>query len=292
MDSLTPSLVVIGGTFLDLLTVTPPLHRINAVPTAPDVILRAGGAGAGVAVALAGMGVRTVLFSVIGDDIDGRFIAEDLAERGVDTSALVFTQDAQTGVVVMVQDAAGEHTLLAPVTSTCHYLLPDDHLSRVAAYQPTAIHISGTMLRMEPSSGAVRRFVESWQGRTKLYFDTNLSQLQASRAEIPVEALCETARCCDVIFSTQAELDALGLQVNGRQRIIARTGANGAAFNGSAGQIASAPDRPADAMNRMGAGDAFDAAFIAAELCGMAEPQALAMASIAARRTLEAQKIT
>ena len=59
--------------------------------------LTIGGSGAIAACAAARLGLRTALAAVVGDDLFGRFMVAALAERGVNTEAIVVDPHARTG---------------------------------------------------------------------------------------------------------------------------------------------------------------------------------------------------
>ncbi|MGE5547940.1 MAG: carbohydrate kinase family protein [Solirubrobacterales bacterium] len=72
---------------------------------------RLGGGGANTAVALAAAGHTVSLVTAVGDDEAGAWQLEQLAQAGVDTSAIVRVPGPSTRSIVMV-DAAGERTIV------------------------------------------------------------------------------------------------------------------------------------------------------------------------------------
>jgi fructokinase len=98
---------------------------IDFVPTvtgtslieAPAFKKAPGGAPANVAVGLARLGVASAFMGKVGDDPFGRFLAQTLAEAGVDTAPLCFTDQARTALAFVSLRADGErefHVLPPP----------------------------------------------------------------------------------------------------------------------------------------------------------------------------------
>jgi sugar/nucleoside kinase (ribokinase family) len=88
-------------------------HPISHVPTAGELVmtdkmlLTIGGCAANAAVDLTKMEVSTAVVGRVGDDAFGRIVNQMLRERGVDTSAIQTTPDADTSQTLIV-NVAGE----------------------------------------------------------------------------------------------------------------------------------------------------------------------------------------
>lgn len=80
----------------------------------------------------------------------------------------------------------------------------------------------------------------------------------------------------------EGELRALGLSPAAGQLYAVKRGERGARLQGPQGSYADAPAHPTQAVDATGAGDAFDAAFIAAHLRGYPDERALRFANAAA----------
>jgi ribokinase len=65
--------------------------------------LTVGGSGAILACAVAKLGLRVALCGVVGDDLFGRFMCEEVARRGVDVKGLVVDADLPTGLTVVLE---------------------------------------------------------------------------------------------------------------------------------------------------------------------------------------------
>ncbi len=86
-----------------------------------DRLLRYAGAGSNVAKALAILGGRPYLQSVVGDDDDGRAILRDLADTGIDTSGVRVLPDTYTGLAVIVVNGSGERGIISDAGAMKHY---------------------------------------------------------------------------------------------------------------------------------------------------------------------------
>ena len=91
--------------------------RVEALPAPGQTVLGgeasvgSGGKGGNQAVAASLLGARTALVARVGDDSDGRALAADLAEAGVDVRAVTAT-DARTGMAFVLVDARGENSIV------------------------------------------------------------------------------------------------------------------------------------------------------------------------------------
>ena len=91
--------------------------RVEALPAPGQTVLGgeasvgSGGKGGNQAVAASLLGARTALVARVGDDSDGRALAANLAEAGVDISDLTAT-GARTGMAFVLVDAHGENSIV------------------------------------------------------------------------------------------------------------------------------------------------------------------------------------
>ncbi len=121
-----PQVVGLGLCTVDMVFVVPEAPRFSGLMHA-DAYLRQGGGPVPTAlVALARLGIRTRFIGRVGDDPDGRFIGEELAAEGVDTSRLMIEPGSQSRVaLVLVETQTGERGFTAR-EETCQPLLPTD----------------------------------------------------------------------------------------------------------------------------------------------------------------------
>src|SRR3712207_7929962 len=76
--------------------------------------LTVGGSGSIFACGAARLGLRTTLIGAAAPDPFGRFMEAELVARGVDTSGLVWREDAPTGISVIVSSSTDRGIYTAP----------------------------------------------------------------------------------------------------------------------------------------------------------------------------------
>lgn len=82
----------------------PVLHvpEAGGVAMTAEIVPTIGGCASNVAVDLARLGRKAVVVGRIGTDMPGRFVRDELASRGVETTHLVKTRDAQTSSTLVI----------------------------------------------------------------------------------------------------------------------------------------------------------------------------------------------
>ena len=253
---------------------------------------RGGGAGANVAVHLAGLGVPVTLAGCVGDDAAAAGLRAELAAAGVRLE-LRTVPGAATGTVVSLVEPGGQRSMLAdrganlalepadvPAPSPGGHL----HLSGYTLLDPgpraaglaalSAAVDAGCTVSADPAStGPLRRYgVDRWLA------DTACATVLLPNAE---EARLLTG-CGDVEDAARA--------LAGRHPIVAVTlGADGALWAAD-DALVHRPAHPADVVDTTGAGDAFAAGLLAAWLAdphgdpGAALDAGLALAAAVVRR--------
>jgi len=114
----------------------------------------AGGAPANVAVGLARLGYRAGFMGQVGDDDFGHFLADTLAESGVDTGGLRFSSAARTALAFVSLRGDGERSFMFYRHPSADMLWrPEDVDARYAA-STRVFHYGSISLIGEPSRGA------------------------------------------------------------------------------------------------------------------------------------------
>lgn len=246
----------------------------------PPPKLVGGGSAANTAAALARLDVPTRFVGTIGDDGYGRFALADLTEAGVDTAAVTVTTDAPTVMVIVVTPSSGDRLIYVwPPTGGAHgSLLPDD--SREAVTGAQWLHVSGISLRISPAREAlVAAMKTARDDGVPVSLDLNLRLENWGWDDGFRTVVLDAIEQADVVFGAAAdEIGALSgvddeteaaTSLAGHDRlVIARLGAGGSvACSEDAGVIRTSGFR-VDVVDTVGAGDAFNAGFIAARIGG------------------------
>ena len=113
--------VCVGNLVADLI-VRPvdTLPQRSALAMVDAIDLRAGGCALTTAVVLGRLGARASMLGMVGDDLFGRFLLEELGDAGVDRSGVVCHPTvASVATVVWLMGAASARTCTRPVSVRC-----------------------------------------------------------------------------------------------------------------------------------------------------------------------------
>jgi len=230
-----------------------------------------GGAGANTAAGLARLGVEVDLIARVGDDEAGRAAATELGGLGV-RCRFVVDPTLPTCRVIVIVDGAGGRTMVSDRGANA-VLRPADIALPTG---PGHLHLSGYVLLDHRSRAAGRAALAR---AARAGWTTSVDpQTAAGVAAVGATDFLDWVRGVDVLLPNDAELAALGgpvavLQVAGALAVT--HGRGGASWHSGGTALRVPVDRVAD-IDSTGAGDAFDAGFLAAWLDGAAPADALA----------------
>jgi sugar/nucleoside kinase (ribokinase family) len=289
-----PRVVVLGDANVDMVIRLPDRARGAIDLAGSEPRLYGGGSAANVAVGLARLGVAVTFIGSVGDDGFGRWLADDFAREGVDTRGLITVRDAFTPMVMALIEPDGERLVVVwpPERGADLRLRPEDvdpDWMAGAAW----LHTTGMCLRASPVREAVlggmalareagatvsldlNLRVELWglDGETRETLERAISLSDVVLGSGPEEIVPlagldrgqDAARRPSPLRGSQ---DAARAMSAGRRTVVARLGADGALAAAPSGEICHAPAFPTTVVDTLGAGDAFDAGFIAARLAG------------------------
>ncbi len=142
---------------------------IDFVPTvtgtslieAPAFKKAPGGAPANVAVGLARLGISSAFMGKVGDDPFGHFLADTLAEAGVDVGPLRFTDQARTALAFVSLRADGEREFMFYRHPSADMLFTPDEVDLEAFRTAKALHYGSISLIGEPSRSATLHAIET-----------------------------------------------------------------------------------------------------------------------------------
>ncbi|WP_405914145.1 carbohydrate kinase family protein [Streptomyces sp. NBC_00963] len=246
-------------------------------------VLTLGGSGAIMACGAARLGLSVAFAGRVGDDDAGHFVRGALAARGVNTDALASDPELATPLTAVLTEGDDRAILTAPGTlgATCGDDIPDALLANcrhvhAASYflMPELAHALPGLLRTARGHGATTSLDTNddpsgeWRpaGLSEVLAVTGILLPNAREARAlagpPAGSLDEAA----------ARLAAQG------PLVVVKDGAEGAlAHDGSVlSRTRAIPVRPKDTV---GAGDSFDAGFVAAFLAGLPTARALELAA-------------
>ena len=258
---------------------------VTADPDTLTVRFSHGGSVANTAVTLARLGAPALFLGTAGSDAFGRALKEGLIKEGVDASLLQLKEASMTTMVLLVLDEQGERVPFAfpRVGASQHNVTPDqipeDILSRISW-----MHSSGMTLREDPAAtnqlALMRRCHDAG---IPVALDVN-ARLESIQDRTFAENMQAALRCCDLLFgSAEDELCPLAGEADPDEAakkllkivpmVVARQGDKGAPVY-TRDEVFSSPAFSVHIRDRVGAGDVYDGAFIAAMLDGCTPQEA------------------
>ena len=255
-----PDIAVVGSLNVDLTLRCDRLPLPGETVTGRDFIQGPGGKGANQALAAARLGARVRMVGRTGADAYAEVAVRNLRTAGVDLT-LVTEADSPTGVAMILVDDAGENQIA--VHPGANALLDLDGIDIGDA--------DAVICQLEIPGGAVVQAARATPG---------LFCLNAAPAvRVPPEVLARA----DVIIVNETEHAALPPT----SALIALTlGAAGAVLLKDGEEIARATPPPVTAVDTVGAGDTFVAAFVVGLVEGLQHGDALQRACVAATLTV------
>jgi ribokinase len=254
-----PRITIVGSVNLDLVA------RVERLPAAGETLSGAaferipGGKGANQAVAAARLGAEVRFVGCVGPDPFAAEAVQALDEARVDLSRLKVTDEAPTGVALILVTADGENQIVvAPGANSV--LAPED----VDLGEHDAVL---AQLEVPPETVAAAAATEE------------LFVLNAAPArDVPAELV----RGAHLVVVNRHELEALPVQ----DGYIALTlGEEGAVLLEGGREVARAAPPPVDAVDGTAAGDAFTACLVVSLLEGRPREEALVRACAAGALT-------
>ena len=241
-----------------------------------------GGSAAITACGAARLGLRVAFVGRVGDDAFGHFVLDELAGRGVEVIGCVIDRELPTGLTVALLAGDDRAILTAP---GCIPRLTvqdiDPKLTRSARH----VHVSSYFLQSGLAADLPRCFRAIRQRGGSTSLDTNDDPTGAWNSGVAA-ALAET----DVVLPNETEALALAGRTDGdvvaasRQLAqlsrlpVVKLGAAGALAWSDGGAV-TANGLPVDPVDTVGAGDSFNAGFLAGWLGGNGVESSLRLAA-------------
>jgi sugar/nucleoside kinase (ribokinase family) len=272
LGDVNPDLVLHGG------DVTPAFGQAERL--VDEARLTVGGSGAILACGAARLGLRVAIVGVVGDDLFGAFMRERLVERGVDVSGLVVDPELPTGLTVVLSGDTDRAILTSLGTISA---LRAQMIDRKVLTSARHVHVSSFFLQrgLVPdlpelfaevhASGATTSLDPNWDPSEG--WDGGLGDLLAS-VDVLMPNEMEATR---LAHTSDLEI-AIAVLRQHVTTVVVKAGDRGAVAVGSGGR-ATAPALRVAAVDTTGAGDSFDAGFLAATLGGESLERCLAIAN-------------
>ena len=235
-----------------------------------EATLTVGGSGAILACGAARLGLRVAICGVVGDDLFGRYLREELTLHGVNTRGLITDPDRPSGLTV-VFSIPGDRAMLTAAGTVAD--LRADLIDPALLASARHVHVSSYFLQRALQADLPSLFdaVHGSGGSTSL--DPNWDP-----EGVWDGGLNELLPRVDVFLPNAMEAMSIGHISNlddavGRLRamvsmVVVKNGSDGAVAS-TTGETAVVRGLPGRVVDTTGAGDSFDAGFLAAWLADM-----------------------
>jgi 2-dehydro-3-deoxygluconokinase len=251
----------------------------------PSLELKIGGAESNVAIALSRLGVSAGWASLLGEDEPGRLVFDRVRAEGVDVSRVRRVRGLPTGLYLreqVGQEIRVYYYRKGSAASTMTLKALDSEYLKEAEF----LHLTG----ITPALSEDCRAFTLWAARedgTRVSFDVNYrSKLWGSgEARAFVEEILPSV---DLLFVGDDEARALWgrddkdlvreLAARGPREVVLKLGREGSLALVD-GRIIARPAYPVEEVDPVGAGDAFDAGYLAGHLWGLAPEERLRVAN-------------
>lgn len=241
-----------------------------------------GGAEVNVAIGLERLGIHASWIGKLTRNALGRKIVNETRAHGVDTSAVIWTDEGRVGTFFFEFAAEPRpHITIYDRTNSAAATMTADDLDWPYIRQAEWIHLTGITPALSPTcrTATLEIMKRAKQGGLKLSFDTNYRELMWNQDEA-VAAMRELLPFVDLLIATESDAAMLLGSSYEREetlRLLMKDNPHGAVVLtlGEEGCIASdgstvfsSPGHPVTPVNRLGAGDAFVAGLLYGHITG------------------------
>jgi len=229
---------------------------------------------------LLGQGADIGYFTCLGDDVYSVQMRQFIEENGISTEAVRIIKGKKPGLYLIHQEAGDRHFTYWRETSAARHLADDRVILEQALQDASIIYFSGITLGIL-SSQARKVFFDMLQNCADklICFDPNIRPALWSDHQELKAAISHAARLCNIVlptYSDEAELfgDATPQHMaaryltSGAREVVVKNGGAAAFAQNKDEQEELAPPRVDKVIDATGAGDSFNAAYIAARIKG------------------------
>lgn len=272
--------ICLGDINLDILYYIDTLPSLGSESIASKMIISSGGAAANVAVALSRLGFKVGFIGALGRDIVGKFLCDELAKENVDLSSIAW-KDEFSGIMSITVTKDGERTIMG--FRGANRLLSAKDIKEDYVASSEMVFISGYALLEEPQRNATLKVINlARENAVKIFIDvceplTNYGILKLS--QIVGEVFCTflNLREFKALFKSSENIVKNFLEKYSKI-IVVKMGKEGAKALTLMSKV-KMPTFNVNVIDTTGAGDAFDAGFIAGMLKRLSLRETLILAN-------------
>lgn len=194
-----------GEALIDMLAL-PPTHD----GAARMFMQNAGGAPANVAVAAARLGGDAHFIGMLGEDMFGDFLLDEMRAAGVGTEGIVRTGEAKTALAFVALDAKGERSFSFYRPPSADLLFRDGDFDARMFVDAAVLHVcSNSMTEPEIAETTLAGMRRAREAGAIVSFDINLRPMLWPADADPVPWLWQALALADVVKLSREELDYL-----------------------------------------------------------------------------------
>ena len=291
MQPLTRKAIIVGDANVDIIVPFPKfLNEERSLVDYPTPCLQGGGTSANTAAALSKLEVTTSFMGTIGDDQYGRYILRDFESLGIETKHLIVASELNTVGVFAFIDEFGERYLWGwPRVDQAFKEIDMDKVRLEDVKEAAWVHSSGMALVHDSSAreSIIRILKEAYEAGVPTSFDLNLRVDQGALDESYKLAVLEAMKYCTYVLGSGDEefyhlnpqtdwIESAKSFATPERTVIARMGKEGSMAITPEGMV-KAQAFSVEVIDTVGAGDVYNAGFIAARLRGKSLQESLVM---------------
>lgn len=269
--------VVVGSSNIDLTALVDRLPARGETLLGRQVMQSFGGKGANQAVAAARAGATVGFLSKLGSDANGALIEQHLAAQGLSRMVLLRDAEAQTGIAMILVDAAGNNQIVVVPGSNQH-LTPADVRQHAGLISGARVLLVQMEIPIETVQECLR--LAKRHGLLTILNPAPACSLLPEFVRM-VDVLTPNEREACVLSGVTDSAEAAGVLVRGGVgTVVVTRGAEGAVISRGK-EVIPVPAFVVEAVDSTGAGDAFNGALACALAEGMPIEAAVEMAAAA-----------
>ena len=265
-----PDAVCLGELLIDFVPTVTGTTLIDA----PAFKKAPGGAPANVAVGLSRLGATAAFMGKVGDDAFGHFLADTLAEAGVDVGPLLFTDKARTALAFVSLRADGDREFMFYRHPSADMLLEPNEVDVDLIGHAKLLHFGSISLIEEPCRSATIHAVRTARDAgLSISYDPNLRLALWPDAETAKAGMMLGWPNADIIKVSEEELEFLTGETDSvraarqlwheRLRLLVVTRGHEGCVYLTTDFEGKVEGFPVEAVDTTGAGDAFVAGLLA-----------------------------
>jgi len=254
------SIAVVGSVNLDLVARVSAFPRTGETVTGATLEHHPGGKGGNQALAALRLGARVELLACVGDDANADLALEQLRREGVGLGHIQRLAAHKTGVAMIVVDDRGDNQIVVAPGANAEFT--DDQLELPQC--------DGMIAQLEVPMSTLIRAASDHRG----FFCLNAAPARPVASEL--------LKHTDLLVVNELEAEAIGPRLADYDGWLAVTyGASGAELTRQGSWVASSESPRVEAVDSVGAGDAFTACLTLEMVRGLEPQQALERACAA-----------